>query len=287
MKCLKGVLFIFNLLIWLSGCTVMVIGAWLLMEPSKGHLLNIFAPHAIPTETIYFVAYSLLATGFTILIVSFFGCRVALRESHCILVIYMSLLIILIVTELVTAAVLGIMMYRALSGLEVRLMERMSEYYGYNVSSDVSFTHSLDYAQYKFNCCGIYSDRDYNGTAWWRESHFSGGKRQVPLTCCIFKEAEIKNTGSPMSVVSRVFYKNNEKPWLYPQLKDESACQSQDATVHERFRHKEGCLDKVKNWIQYESLVVILFGVVFASAQAIGIIISAFLCRRIMNMQTG
>lgn len=72
-----------------------------------------------------------------------------------------------------------------------------------------------------------------------------------------------------MSVISRVFYKNvsssficadavyiyrkldisgiteyarlfqNEKPWLYPQPKDESACQSLDPALHTGFRHKE------------------------------------------------
>jgi uncharacterized membrane protein YiaA len=78
----------------LVGCIVTVIGAWLLMEPSKGHLLNLFAPHATPTETIYFVAYSLLVLGFTVLTVGFFGCRAALHESQCVLVIVSSPLFI-------------------------------------------------------------------------------------------------------------------------------------------------------------------------------------------------
>lgn len=62
---------------------------------------------------------------------------------------YMSMLIALIVTELLTATVLGIMTYRVLTGLEPRLAERMAEHYGHDETSDSSFTHSLDYAQYK------------------------------------------------------------------------------------------------------------------------------------------
>lgn len=43
----------------------------------------------------------------------------------------------------------------------------------------------------QFNCCGIHGDDDYNGTAWWRDGHFSGNRRQVPLTCCVLKNSEV------------------------------------------------------------------------------------------------
>lgn len=43
----------------------------------------------------------------------------------------------------------------------------------------------------QFNCCGIYGDDDYNGTAWWRDGRISGSKRQVPLTCCVLKNSEV------------------------------------------------------------------------------------------------
>lgn len=65
----------------------MVIGAWLLMDPTKGHLLNLYAADAAPSETIYFVAYGLLGLGLTVLTVGFFGCRAALHGSQCILAV--------------------------------------------------------------------------------------------------------------------------------------------------------------------------------------------------------
>ena len=45
---------------------------------------------------------------------------------------------------------------------------------------------------FQFNCCGIHGDTDYNGTAWWRDGQISGTKRQVPLTCCVLKDIEVK-----------------------------------------------------------------------------------------------
>ncbi|KAG5331474.1 TSN11 protein, partial [Acromyrmex heyeri] len=269
MKYLKVALFTFNLLIWLAGCTVLVIGAWLLLEPSKGHILNLFVSDIKPHETINLIAYSLLGLGFIVLTVGFFGCRAALRGNQCILATYMSMLIALIITELVTAAIGGLMTFQILSDLEERLSNKLRVDYGHDSTSDLPFSHSLDFAQYKFNCCGIYGDDDYNGTAWWRDGQISGNKRQVPLTCCVLKNSENKNTGSsPMSVVSRVFHKNlNEKPWLHPQPKDEAACQIEDEEGHEGYRHKEGCLGKVTNWLQCESFTLVFLGMAMAGIQ--------------------
>lgn len=256
------------------------------MEPSKGHLLNLFVPDVKPHETIDLIAYSLVGLGFTVFMVGFFGCRAALRGNQCILATYMSMLVALIVTELVTAAIGGLMTYRILSDLEERLSDKLSTDYGHDETSDNSFSQSLDFAQYKFNCCGVHSDADYNGTAWWRDGQISGSRRQVPLTCCVLKNTEVKNTGSPMSVVSRVFHKNNEKPWLHPQPKDEAACQVEDQEGHKGYRHKEGCLGKVSNWLQSESFTLVFLGMAMAGIQTFGIITSAFLCRTIRDMQT-
>ncbi|XP_076302137.1 tetraspanin-11-like [Lasioglossum baleicum] len=285
MKYLKVVLFTFNLLIWLAGGTVLLIGVCLLLESSKGHLLNLFMPDAAPHETINLIAYSLLGLGFAVLSVGFFGCRAAVHGNQCILAAYMSMLVALIVTELVTAAVGGLMTFRILSGLEERLFSKLADDYGDEPTSDIPFSHSLDFAQYKFNCCGIHGYEDYNGTAWWRDKQISGSRKQVPLTCCILRNTEATDTGSPMSVVSRVFHKYTEKPWLNPKPKDEAACQIEDKEGHDGYRHKEGCLGKITSWLQYESFTLVFLGMTMAGIQTFGIITSAFLCRTIRDMQ--
>ncbi|XP_029161971.1 tetraspanin-18-like isoform X1 [Nylanderia fulva] len=285
MKYLKIALFIFNLSIWLTGCTVLGIGAWLLLEPSKGHILNLFVSTVEPYETINYMAYSLLCLGGMVLMAGFVGCRAALRGNQCVLAIYMSMLVVLIVMELVSAAIGGLTTFQILSNLEKRFTNKLATEYGHDKTSDVSFSHSLDFAQYKFNCCGIHGDNDYNGTAWWRDGQISGTRRQVPLTCCVLKNSENKNTGSPMSVVSRVFHKTNEKPWLHPLPKDEAACQEINEEGHDGYRHKEGCLEKVTNWLQCESLTLVFLDMAMAGIQTFGIITSAFLCRMIRDMQ--
>lgn len=62
---------------------------------------------------------------------------------------YMSMLVALIVTELVTAAIGGLMTFQILSDLEDRLTHKLKVDYGHDVTSDISFSNSLDFAQYK------------------------------------------------------------------------------------------------------------------------------------------
>lgn len=88
-----------------------------------------------------------------------------------------------------------------------------------------------------------------------------------------------------MSVVSRVFHKNNEKPWLHPQPKDEAACQVENEEAHDGFKHKEGCLGKVTNWLLWEWLTLGFLGSAMAGIQIFGIVTSGLLFRTIRDMQ--
>ncbi|XP_034940696.1 CD9 antigen-like [Chelonus insularis] len=285
MKYLKIAVFIFNLLIWLTGFMVIVMGTWLMFDPSSEHLLNLFVKSLSPHHTVQVLSYILLGGGIVVLIVGFLGCCAPLHGSQCILAVYIAMLVGLIIPELVTAAVGGFLSYRALSGLENRLLERLGDHYGHDLTSDLPFTHSLDFAQYKFNCCGIYGDNDYNGTAWWRDGKLSGLRRNVPLTCCVLKNHESKNVGSPMSVVSRVFHKDYEKPWLHPQPKDEAACQAGEVEAHKEYRNKEGCLERATEWLRNESLKLVFLGIGMAVIQTFGIITATILCQTFRNRE--
>lgn len=61
----------------------------------------------------------------------------------------MSMLVALIVTELVTAAIGGLMTFQILSDLEQRLTSKLKVDYGHDLTSDIPFSQSLDFAQYK------------------------------------------------------------------------------------------------------------------------------------------
>ncbi|CAJ1050265.1 Tetraspanin-2 [Xyrichtys novacula] len=81
MKCVKYLLFVFNFIFWLSGLLVLAVGLWLRFDPKTVELLmGDGAP-----DTFFIAVYILLGAGGLMMIVGFFGCFGAVRESQCLL----------------------------------------------------------------------------------------------------------------------------------------------------------------------------------------------------------
>ncbi|CAG11808.1 unnamed protein product [Tetraodon nigroviridis] len=81
MKCVKYLLFVFNFIFWLSGLLVLAVGLWLRFDPGTVELLT---GDGAP-ETFFVAVYILLGAGGLMMIVGFFGCFGAVRESQCLL----------------------------------------------------------------------------------------------------------------------------------------------------------------------------------------------------------
>ncbi|KAG7226795.1 hypothetical protein INR49_014144 [Caranx melampygus] len=84
MKCVKYLLFVFNFVFWLSGLLVLAVGLWLRFDPETVELLtDDDAP-----DTFFIAVYILLGAGSLMMVVGFFGCFGAVRESQCLLASY-------------------------------------------------------------------------------------------------------------------------------------------------------------------------------------------------------
>uniref|UniRef100_A0A672RN76 Tetraspanin 2 n=1 Tax=Sinocyclocheilus grahami TaxID=75366 RepID=A0A672RN76_SINGR len=79
MKCVKYLLFVFNFIFWLIGSLVLAVGLWLRLDPKTVSLLE-GGP-----ETFFIGVYILIAAGGLVMLVGFFGCCGAVRESQCLL----------------------------------------------------------------------------------------------------------------------------------------------------------------------------------------------------------
>ena len=69
----------------MAGCLIIGIGGWLLMDSTKGHLLNLFIANTSPHEAIHSIAVCLLCLGMSLFFIGFFGCRASLQNSQCII----------------------------------------------------------------------------------------------------------------------------------------------------------------------------------------------------------
>uniref|UniRef100_A0A672TBT8 CD81 protein-like n=1 Tax=Sinocyclocheilus grahami TaxID=75366 RepID=A0A672TBT8_SINGR len=80
MKCVKYLLFVFNFIFWLMGSLVLAVGLWLRLDPNTVSLLGEGGP-----DTFFIGVYILIAAGGLVMLVGFFGCCGAVRESQCLL----------------------------------------------------------------------------------------------------------------------------------------------------------------------------------------------------------
>jgi len=95
-KCIKYLLFLFNLLFWISGC--IILGVSIYLKVSKDG--NKITDEAIPGVDL------LIAIGVIIMVLGFLGCCGAIKENRCMLMLFfIGLLLIFIL--LVAAGILG------------------------------------------------------------------------------------------------------------------------------------------------------------------------------------
>ncbi|XP_026122030.1 tetraspanin-2-like [Carassius auratus] len=102
MKCVKYLLFVFNLIFWLSGSLVLAVGLWLRFDPETADLLK---ENDAP-EHFFIAVYILIGAGGLMMLVGFFGCFGAVRESQCLLGLFFACLLVIFGAE-VAAGVFG------------------------------------------------------------------------------------------------------------------------------------------------------------------------------------
>uniref|UniRef100_A0A672TCR9 CD81 protein-like n=1 Tax=Sinocyclocheilus grahami TaxID=75366 RepID=A0A672TCR9_SINGR len=101
MKCVKYLLFVFNFIFWLMGSLVLAVGLWLRLDPNTVSLLGEGGP-----DTFFIGVYILIAAGGLVMLVGFFGCCGAVRESQCLLGLFFACLLVIFGAE-VAAGVFG------------------------------------------------------------------------------------------------------------------------------------------------------------------------------------
>ncbi|XP_037318165.2 tetraspanin-8-like [Pungitius pungitius] len=146
-KCVKFLLFFFNLLFWLSGCIILGVSIYLKVDKDQ----NVITNEAIPGIDL------MIAIGVIIMMLGFLGCWGAIRENRCMLLMFfISLLVIFIL--LLAAGILG-----AVEGKKVKdwVKQRLDKLTPLS-SQPANVRDDLEKLQAKLKCCGL-----ANGPADW------------------------------------------------------------------------------------------------------------------------
>uniref|UniRef100_A0A8D0GW13 Tetraspanin n=1 Tax=Sphenodon punctatus TaxID=8508 RepID=A0A8D0GW13_SPHPU len=146
MRCIKFLLFAFNLIFWLAGSAVITFGLWLRFAGVIGDL----ASEEKSPEYFYMGLYVLVGAGVLMMTVGFFGCCGAARESQCLLGAFFTCLLVIFAAE-VTAGVF------AFIGKNAAIQEVQAIYEGaYNdyVNDEGKGNKTLIQYHKALQCCG-------------------------------------------------------------------------------------------------------------------------------------
>ncbi|KAK5863644.1 hypothetical protein PBY51_000660 [Eleginops maclovinus] len=141
MKCVKYLLFVFNFIFWLMGSFVLAVGLWLRFDPETVSLLN---GDKAP-DTFFIGVYILIGAGSLVMLVGFFGCCGAVRESQCLLGSFFTCLLIIFCAE-VAAGVFGFLN-------KDKIIKDVQTFYTTNYNENINGTLIISY-QKVLNCCG-------------------------------------------------------------------------------------------------------------------------------------
>ncbi|KAJ8265778.1 hypothetical protein COCON_G00148770 [Conger conger] len=144
MKCVKYLLFVFNFIFWLVGSLVLAVGLWLRFDPDTVSLLN---AEGAP-DTFFIGVYILIGAGGLMMLVGFFGCCGAVRESQCLLGSFFACLLVIFGAE-VAAGVFGFLN-------KEKIIEEVQSFYTKSINDDKYNTNSTISLIYQkvLNCCG-------------------------------------------------------------------------------------------------------------------------------------
>ncbi|XP_068095680.1 tetraspanin-1 [Hyperolius riggenbachi] len=173
--CIKVLMVLFNLAIFLAGGTLLGVGIWVSVD--SGSFLKIFGTFGTGTDSIAAqfvnVGYFLIAIGSLLLILGFLGCCGAQKESKCLLIIFFSCVLIIFIAEIAGAVVALVYSSVAESFLQGVLAPVLKTY-----GSNADATKTWNGTMTELKCCGLTNYTDFDG------SKYVTSNNAYPPQCC-------------------------------------------------------------------------------------------------------
>lgn len=168
MKCVKYLLFGFNLVFAITGLTLIITGG--VIQGAYSNYLDFLGDQFFNTPVL------LVVVGCIIFCITFFGCCGAVKENHCMTMTFSVLLALIFIIEL-GAGISAYMLRSQVHTIVETNMEKGLLNYGKTGAEGVTETWNI--IQHELNCCGAQEYQD------WVNTTFSGDSKDVPDSCCL------------------------------------------------------------------------------------------------------
>ncbi|XP_069095063.1 tetraspanin-2 isoform X2 [Pleurodeles waltl] len=100
MRCIKYLLCTFNFIFWLAGSAVTAIGLWLRFGGDITEIIELKSSDGNEATSFFTGLYVLIGAGVLMMLVGFFGCCGAIRESQCLLGSFFACLLVIFTAEM-------------------------------------------------------------------------------------------------------------------------------------------------------------------------------------------
>jgi CD63 antigen len=172
MGVIKYLLFIFNFIFVLCGLAILVIGV--LVQIGNSH----YSKHLDEiSKNLTFPSITLIVIGSVIFVLAFLGCCGAIRESHCMMVTFASLLLTILIIQVAVAIYVFVTVKN--SG-EIDFKDAYAKNLFDNYNKEQEAKELVDTIQEQLECCGVDGPSD-----------FSRLPHAIPGSCCGKKNNEI------------------------------------------------------------------------------------------------
>ncbi|KAM4711805.1 tetraspanin-9 [Anableps anableps] len=139
-KCVKYLLFFFNLLFWICGCIILGVGIYLKVSKDGNSITDQYLP-----------SFELMiAIGVIIMVIGFLGCCGAYKESRCMLLVFFIFLLLIFILLLAAGILAAVKEDEVKKWVEEKLKQITPiESQPQNVIND------MEKLQRELRCCGL------------------------------------------------------------------------------------------------------------------------------------
>ncbi|KAL8597659.1 hypothetical protein ACOMHN_031594 [Nucella lapillus] len=178
MKCVKYLLFTFNLIFVIAAIALIAVGAYVQIKLTDYY--DFFGNQYTGPGIL------LICVGAFIFIIAFFGCMGALKENYCLTMTFAILLALVFILMIAG----GIAAYVLRSDVEGKVVTILTDA-EVNYMKDEGVKETWDKLQKEFTCCGV-----KNYTEWVNQSL----PTTYPTSCCIKTDTSNCPEKSPIAV---------------------------------------------------------------------------------------
>jgi len=152
--CAKVILITFNFLFWLSGVALLVLGIWIVADPSVEANLHVVEDPSAGLVMTKYLAFALIAIGGLVFLIGFLGCCGALKENKCLLGLYLFFLIVIAGAE-IAAGVLGFIQKGKIEKKITHTLEKKWDSIENGNKTDTATKEAIGYVEKELKCCGV------------------------------------------------------------------------------------------------------------------------------------